>query len=212
MCWFLRPFIWDRDVILRWIRQRNSIKFCAELGKSAMETCSNCDVHIFRLQWRHVQTSNRGTKHEPYEESPNSPRPKNAREVKSKVKNMIIAFLWQQGDYCSQTISPGRPNGQFCIPLWRFMVTARKCAKTLSQTLATKELVVASQQCTVSHFLYHQAIFDQKHHCQPPPTLLFCFPDWRENWKAAILTKLRWSRQNSGGAEHSHNTTFRIHL
>jgi hypothetical protein len=25
-----------------------------------------------------------------------------------------------------------------------------------------------------------------------------CFPDWRQNWNAAILTQLRWSRQNRG--------------
>jgi hypothetical protein len=42
---------------------------------------------------------------------------------------------------------------------------------------------------------------------------LFGFPDWRQNWKAAILTQFRWSRQNC--RRHwtlSHNMTSRSHL
>jgi hypothetical protein len=35
----------------------------------------------------------RGRKHEPYPESPNSPRPKKARQLKSEVKSMIIIFF-----------------------------------------------------------------------------------------------------------------------
>jgi hypothetical protein len=34
-----------------------------------------------------------GRKHEPYTESPNPPRPKMARQVKSKVKSMLIIFF-----------------------------------------------------------------------------------------------------------------------
>jgi hypothetical protein len=32
--------------------------------------------------------------------------------------------------------------------------------------------------------------------CLIGPLRLFWFPDWRRNWKAAILTQLRWWRQN----------------
>jgi hypothetical protein len=38
-------------------------------------------------------TSVRGRKHEPYTESPNSPRTKKARQVKSKIKSMLIIFF-----------------------------------------------------------------------------------------------------------------------
>jgi hypothetical protein len=38
--------------------------------------------------WRSVQ----GRMHEPYTESPNSPRPKKTRQMKRKVKSMLIIF------------------------------------------------------------------------------------------------------------------------
>jgi hypothetical protein len=80
--------------------------------------------------------------------------------------------------------------------LRRFMVNVCKCVKTSPQSLTIKELAVASWQHTISHFLFHHGISDQKHDCRPPPTLLFCFPDWRQNWKVATVTQQRWSRQN----------------
>jgi hypothetical protein len=42
------------------------------------------------------------------------------------------------------------------------MVNAGKCVKTLAQNLATKELAVASQQCNISHFLFHLGFFTKK--------------------------------------------------
>jgi hypothetical protein len=49
-----------------------------------------------------------------------------------------------------------------------------KMCEDFASTLAIKEPAVASQQSTISHFLSHQAIFDQKEHdCCPPPTVLF---------------------------------------
>jgi hypothetical protein len=88
-------------------------------------------------------------------------------------------FLWHHGIFRKKFV---KPNSQFRILL------CVKCAKTLPRTLATKELIVTSWQCTVSHFHFHQGSFDQKQHdCCSPPTLLawlgslwlFCFPDWR---------------------------------
>jgi hypothetical protein len=49
--------------------------------------------------------------------------------------------------------------------------------KTSGQTFASKEVAVASKQCTISHFLFHQGIFYKKknmtvvHH--PPYFSLF---------------------------------------
>jgi hypothetical protein len=136
----LASCIWP-DAISQWIRQRNSIRLCAKLGKSAMET------------------SVRGRKHEPYTESPDSPRP-----VKSKVHS-----LWHQGD-CSQRIHPGRPNSQFRILLWRFTVTVWKCVKTSSRTLVTKDLTVASWQHTISHFIFTREFLTKTTWVLPAPT------------------------------------------
>jgi hypothetical protein len=52
------------------------------LGKRATET-QPCNDYI----------SVRGKKHDPYTESPKSPRPKEARQAKRKVKSMIITFF-----------------------------------------------------------------------------------------------------------------------
>jgi hypothetical protein len=62
-------------------------------------------------------------------------------------------FIWHHGD-CAHRIRRGRPDCQFCMPLWRFTATAWKCAKTPPWTLVTKQSAVASRQRTVSHFLF----------------------------------------------------------
>jgi hypothetical protein len=50
--------------------------------------------------------------------------------------------------------------------------------------LATKELAVASQQRTVSHFFFHQGIFDQKQHkSRGPAQTLPLFPRWEVKLK-----------------------------
>jgi hypothetical protein len=95
----------------------NSIKLCANLGKSATET-----LEMIR------QTFGK-EKHETYTENPNSPRP---RQVKSKVKNKFIIFFASRGLFTKNSS-------------WQAITaTAFKCVKTSPRTLATKELIVAS--------------------------------------------------------------------
>jgi hypothetical protein len=91
----------------------------------------------------------------------------------------------------------------------------RNCAKTLTQTLATKEVAVASWQDTI----FQQGIFDQRQHdCHHPPTLLFWLGSlWFFSISmiedTAILTQLRLSGQNCRRCwTRLQNMTSRIHL
>jgi hypothetical protein len=130
-----------------------------------------------------------------------------ARLVRSKIKGMLIAFLWHKGDR-SQRIRPGRPNNQFRILLWRFTPTAWKCVKTSVRTLATKDVTAASRQRTASHFLFHRGIFYQKQHDYylSPTSLFSALPDWRRQrysgWRTIVIegktifTQMRLLRQN----------------
>jgi hypothetical protein len=166
MSWFFTSFYLESctwpDAISRWIRQRNNIKFSANVGKSATET----------WQWLYKRSGKKAWAVQTHETE-------NSETSKQQSQEHAHHFLWHQGD-CSQRICPGRPNSQFRKLLWSFTMTAWKCAKTSSRTSVTKELVLSSLQRTVSHFIFHQSFFYQKQHgCRFPPTLLFCFSDWR---------------------------------
>jgi hypothetical protein len=85
MCRFFTPFYFksciSSGVILQWSQQRNSIKFCVNLGKSATETLAMIKQAFGEESMSHAW------------KSPNSLRPEKVRQVKSKVKNMIIIFF-----------------------------------------------------------------------------------------------------------------------
>jgi hypothetical protein len=133
---------------------------------------------------------------------------------------MLIIF-WHQGN-CSQRIRPGRPNSQFCILLWRFLATAWKCAKASPRTFATKELAVASQQCTASHSFFTREFLTKNNMTvvpHPPylPDLAPCdfplFPQLMIKLEDPVLTQFRWSRQNWRRCwPPSQNTTSSMHL
>jgi hypothetical protein len=97
-------------MISRLIRQRNSIKFCANLGKSATETLA-----IIRQAFGEETFAAHG-------ESKLIETEKREAD-KEQSHEHAHHFLWHQGD-CSQRIRPGRSNSQFRILLRRFTVIA----------------------------------------------------------------------------------------
>jgi hypothetical protein len=97
---------------------------------------------------------------------------------RAKSSACSLISLTSRGKFTNN--SSWHTNSQFRILLYRFTATAWKCEKTSSRNLAAKELAVASQQTTVSHFHFSPAnFFYQKMTDVPHPPYFSCFPDWR---------------------------------
>jgi hypothetical protein len=158
-CWFLMSFylescIWP-DAISRYIRQKNCVKFCANLGKCVTETLTmtrqtfgeGSMSRTCKLQ--HTETE-KGEKGE------------------EQSQQHAHYFLWLEGD-CSQRICSWWSKET----ILHATVNMRICAKISPRTLTKKELAVSSRQRAVQHFLFHKGIFDQKQHDCSRPTFLF---------------------------------------
>jgi hypothetical protein len=149
-CWFFTSFylescIWP-DAISWWILQRISIKCCANLGKCGTET-----LEMIRQAFGEKSMS-RTRKVQTRRDR------KKVRLIKNKFKSMLIIFFDIKRIVHKEFVLAGQKK-QFSMLLWRFRETAWKCATTSLRTLATKGLVVASRQCTDSHFPLHHGTF-----------------------------------------------------
>jgi ribosomal protein L20 len=132
-------------------------------------------------------------------------RPKNTRQVNSKIKSILIIVFDLKGIVhkefvlARQTVS----SAYYCDVL-------RRLRGNSVRTLATEKLAVASRQRTVSHSLFHQGIFNRKQMTAvPPPALPF----------SVSLIEVRTERppfwhswddrgRIAGDAEHPHRTRF----
>jgi hypothetical protein len=120
----------------------------------------------------------RERKQKPHTESPNSRRPKEARQVKSEVKSVLIIFFGVMGIFKKEFVLAGQTiNSAYYCDV--YTATAWKRAKNSPRTLTTKEVAVVSRHSTVSHIFFHQRIIDKTNMTVVPshPTFL-CFLDW----------------------------------
>jgi hypothetical protein len=165
MCWIFMSFYLEScilpDAISQWIRQRNS-----ENATFLYRDITGDGSWIYSYDLETEQRSSQW-------KSPNSPRPKKARQVKSKVKSMLKIFFGIKSTVHKEFVLKGK--SRFRILLWHVMATVWKCAKTSPQTLATKQLAVASRQCTISHFFFSPENFW-------PRTTRLSFPSTSLTW------------------------------
>jgi hypothetical protein len=82
--------------------------------------------------------------------STNITRQRKSRQMKIKVKSMLINLFYIKGIVYKEFVVESQ-NSQFCILIRRFTMSEWKLAKTSPRTLATKELAAVSRQRTVSH-------------------------------------------------------------
>jgi hypothetical protein len=168
MCWFFTYFylescIWP-DVISRWIRQRNSMKFCVKLWKKMRQRPRQwqLDKHSGKKVWAvhgclngmigSAQTEEGETGEEQSQEHVNQ-------------LSLTSRGLFTKNSYWQAKQSIPHTTVTFYS----------NCVKMCENFALNFDIKIHR---TVSCFLVHQGIFDQNQHdCRPPPSLLFCFSD-----------------------------------
>jgi hypothetical protein len=107
-------------------------------------------------------------------ESPNSLRPKKARQVKSKVKSMLIIFIWQQGDFHKKFILAGQTviSAHYCDVLWRLRENTRRFRPELWRQ---NNWLLHHENAPSHNFFFKEEFFTKNK--MTPPTPFFCFTD-----------------------------------
>jgi hypothetical protein len=212
-CWFftsfyLESYIWPDAISLR-LQQRNSE--CASVSAQILEKVQWrpwqwWDKHLGKKAWAlHGKSKLTETKKDETGEEQSQEHDHHKTET---VEEQSKEKGWHQW-YHSQRICLSRPNRQFRILQWRFKATAWKCAETSPRTLVTKELDVAAQKRSVSHFLFHKRVLNQKQNnitAVPHPSYFSAFLIEDKTVKPSFWHN--WGDQGriAGGAGHAHRT------
>jgi hypothetical protein len=186
-CWsftpyYLEPCTWP-DAISRWIRQWNSIKFCENLGRNEKETLAvirqafgkDCMSRTRVFQWHDGFRANRKRR--------DRWRPK-SRACSSFSLTSRGLFTKNSSWQAKQSI----PNITA-----RFYGDCVKMCEDFAPKFGDKRTgcCITTTHCfalpfSPGNFLPKATWLSSSTH----PTS-FYFPDWRWNWKAAILARLR---------------------
>jgi hypothetical protein len=96
-------------------------------------------------------------------------RQKKTRQVKIKIKTMIIIFFYFKRVVHKEFVRAGNP----VYFAYYYQDLRRKYEKISLRNLATKELALPSRQRTVSHFLFHHGILTSNNTTVVPHLLYF---------------------------------------
>jgi hypothetical protein len=147
-CWFLtsfyvESFIWP-DVISRWIRQGNSIKFCAYLGNCETETLAMIIPALGKYSVSHTRKAR-------------THRDRKKRQMKNKDKGMLIIFfdikviVHKEFVLASQTV-----NLAYCCDLLRWLC---KYVPRIHLELWRQKNCLLHRQCTVHTSFFNREFF-----------------------------------------------------
>jgi hypothetical protein len=173
MCWFLHPSIW----IVYAMRFRDgSDKFCTRLGTSVTEPVQWLDKCLAKKAWA-IHRKSKLTETEKGETG----------------EEHAHNFLWNQGDCSQKSILAGQTVNfaYYCDVLQQ---QHENMLRLHFGDRSTGCCIMTTHHLTLS---LSPGNFCQKLTWLSSPThpTFLCFPNWRYNWKAAILTQLRWQAE-----------------
>jgi hypothetical protein len=102
-----------------------------------------------------------------------------------------LAHYFLHHEDCSQRICTGRPNSQYCILLWCCTPTAWNAPNFGDKR--TGCCIMITNYLTLLFFT-REFLIKNHDYCPLTHLTFLCFPDWRYNWTAAILTQLWWRK------------------
>jgi histone-lysine N-methyltransferase SETMAR len=91
--------------------------------------------------------------------SPQSPRVKKARQVRSSTKSMLIVFFDGKGIVHRKFVPPKMTVNSWLL-LWRFETLERKCVTKKTRTLVQPQLAPSSRQRARTHVPENHRVFD----------------------------------------------------